>query len=97
MDRRFARKDGVVERKVRDSLILVPVGGDTPRIDSLYTLNEMASRVWRHAIQGVTEDQIVAAIASDHDAEEDVVRRDCRRLLDELVAIGALTAVDPKG
>ena len=94
MERRFARKDSVVERTVRDSLILVPLGGATPRIDSLYTLNEMASRVWRQATQGVPEDQVVASIVSEYDVDEDVARRDCGELLTKMVDIGALTVVE---
>jgi len=96
MTRRFTKTGSVVERKVRDSVILVPLGGDTARIDNLYTLNLMGSRIWGHAAAGVTEDEIVAAIVAECDVAEDTVRQDCGKLLDELVGIGALTVSDNK-
>lgn len=94
MKRQFTKTGSVVERKVRDSVILVPLGGDTARIDNLYTLNALGSLIWSQASTGVTEDEIIAAIAAECDADESTIRRDCRTLLDELVNIGALAVAD---
>ena len=94
MSRRFRRSDDVVERKVRDSLILVPLGTEAARIDSLYTLNEMGGLIWSEAAKGAAEDEIVVAIAGEYEADAETIRRDCRRLLDELVGVGALLVVE---
>ena len=91
MPRRFIKNDGVVEREVRGSLILVPLGGDAPRIDCLYTLNTVARCIWRQAVEGTTEDSIVASVVREYDVDENTARRDCSRVLDELAGVGALT------
>lgn len=93
MPRRFAKSDRVVERQVRGCRILVPLGDGESRIDSLYTLNEMASHVWDRAVQGASEEEIVAGIHAEHDTEIETVRRDVAALLAQLVEIGALSVV----
>ena len=94
MPKQFKKNDGVVEREIRGSLILVPLGGDTPRIDCLYTLNNTARCVWRQAVEGTTEDTIVASIVREYDVDENTARRDCTKVLDELTAVGALTVIE---
>lgn len=75
MQKRFKKSDGVVEREIRGSLILVPLGGDTPRIDCLYTLNNTARCVWREALAGKTEDRIVDSIVREYDVDESTARQ----------------------
>jgi len=48
MKRTITKTDHVVERKVRDNLILVPMNTGPARLDALYTLNETAGFIWNH-------------------------------------------------
>lgn len=91
---RYVKGNGVVERKVRKSRILVPLGSGAARVDALYTLNQMAASIWDLASAGMSDDEIVTRITGEFDVAEDHARRDAVRILGELVAIGALTAVE---
>ena len=90
MATRYAPGGSVVERQVRDSRILVPLGSDNARIDNLYTLNPTAAKVWDQARKGLSDDEITARIVDDHDVDEATARRDVQELLGQLIAVGAL-------
>ena len=82
--------DGVVERQVRENLILVPLQTGPARLDALYTLNETAAVVWHEAGRGGTEDDAVAHILAEYEVDEPTARRDVRAVAERLVAIGAI-------
>ena len=90
---RFVKGKSVVERTVRKSRILVPLGTGSSRINGLYTLNQMAAFIWDQAVAGQSDNEIIAAITGGFDVTEDQARRDAARVLEELVSIGALNAV----
>ena len=90
MARRFTRSDGVVERKVRDSLILVPLKTGSARLDALYTLNETAGFIWSQLGANVSEDELAARLMAAYAVDETTARSDVHRVLDRLAAIGAL-------
>jgi hypothetical protein len=60
----FVKDDSIVARKIGDEFILVPIRQRAGEVESIYTLNEVAARVWemidgqRHA--GEIRDTIVA-------------------------------------
>ena len=97
MPTRYVKGDSIVERKVRSSRILVPLGSDSARLDSLYTLNAMASLIWDKALLGLSNDEIVSLVARDYDVDEATARRDTQDLLAQLVTIGALRDAQTKG
>ena len=97
MANRYVKGNSVVERKVRESRILVPLGNDSARLDSLYTLNPMASFVWDQAQLGLSDDEIVSRVADDYDVDQDTARRDTQDLLAQLVSIGALRRAQTQG
>ena len=90
MGQRWARCEGVVERQVRENLILVPLKTGPARLDALYTLNETAAVVWREAGQSGSEDAAVAQLVAEYDVDADTARNDVRAVADRLVAIGAI-------
>ena len=94
MTRRFTKSDGVVERKVRDSLILVPLKTGPARLDALYTLNETAAFIWREVGDQVSEDDLVARMMDEYEVDEATARGDVSRALDSLLGIGALRIKD---
>ncbi|HSR33879.1 MAG TPA: PqqD family protein [Anaerolineae bacterium] len=46
LDKRFAKDPSIVERKIGDEFILVPIRQRAGEVESIYTLNEVAARVW---------------------------------------------------
>lgn len=95
--RKFVKSDCVVERKVRNSRILVPLENSNARIDSIYTLNPMAAFIWDQALLGLSDDEIVSRITAKFDVDEPSARKDAEQLLNELVASGALKTMEPGG
>jgi hypothetical protein len=92
--RRFKKADGMVARRVRGEHILVPIAGHEGQLDSLYTLNATGSLVWERAVEGMSEAEICRVLAGEYAVDEPGARRDVARVLDELLAIGALERVD---
>jgi hypothetical protein len=42
----YRKSDSIVSRKVGDEFILVPIRQNVGDLDSIYTLNETAARIW---------------------------------------------------
>jgi hypothetical protein len=42
----FRKSDSIVSRKIGDEFILVPIRQNVGDLDSIYTLNETAARIW---------------------------------------------------
>jgi hypothetical protein len=91
MRRTITKTDHVVERKVRDNLILVPMKTGPARLDALYTLNEAASMLWQEINGETTEAKLVSRLLAEYEVDEATARQDVDRILNELAAIGAVT------
>ena len=93
MSRRFIRSDQLVEREIRNELLLVPVARSEATLDSLFTLNGTARFIWARAKDGQDEDAIAAALAAEFRVPPAEAADDTRRILDELLSIGALKEI----
>lgn len=89
---RYVKSTEVVERTVRNTLVLVPMKTGPARLDALYTLNETSGFIWRQITPGITEDELVAIITRTYEIDGETARRDVARILRELCSIGALTS-----
>ena len=90
MPSRFKKTDRIVERQIREEHILVPIMRSMETMDCIYTLNETAGCIWRNAVSGMSEDQITALLAEEFDVDPTAAQADTRRILDDLIEIGAL-------
>lgn len=91
MTRRITRSGNVVERTVRENLILVPLRTGPARLDALYTLNGTAGFIWRQIERDMTEDDLVSRVVAEYDVDTIEAARDVHKVVDGLAAIGALT------
>ena len=87
---RYRKANHVVERQVRDKLILVPMRTGPARLDALYTLNETAAFLWQQLGTLQTEDALVAGLMMNYSLAETTAKPDVRHFLDALLAIGAV-------
>ena len=94
MARCYAKSDGVVERQIRGERVLVPIAGSMEQLDSIYALNEVASFICGKAYEGLPADAIAAAVAGTYRVAPEAAAKDTQRILEELVAIGALNPVE---
>ena len=83
---RFGRTAGAVWRST-PGMLVVTVGTASP-----LRVSGSGSAVWQTLDTPVTVDEIVSRLLMEVDAPASVVERDVRRLLDELVAHGSVTA-----
>lgn len=91
MSLRYSKTQNVVEREVRDTLILVPMQTGPARLEALYTLNETAGFLWKAITPGATEEELVAVLVSEYSVPESTARGDVRRVLERLIQMGAIT------
>lgn len=90
MAKQFVKSGRIIERRIRDEIILVPIMGSMEALDSLYTLDETAARIWRAAVAGTPEDGIAAMLCEEYDVPAEKALADVRAVLDELLRLGAL-------
>jgi hypothetical protein len=80
--------DGFVTRRIAGETIIVPVSSRVGDLDAIYTLNDVASRVWSLLEAPRSVQEIVAVLCEEYDAPREQVAADVVGLLDELQASG---------
>jgi hypothetical protein len=90
LEKVYKRSDAMVFRKIGDECILVPIRQGVGDLESIYTLNETAARIWElldGTAKGVEiRDKIIEEFdVTPEEAEEDLVHH-----LQELASIKAI-------
>lgn len=94
----FLKPRGVVARKIRDSVILVPLGGgETATLDHIYTLNPTAAIIWEKTLAGMDRAAIAEEISRSHEVSTGEALQDVDVLLSELISLGVLVSSDECG
>jgi len=91
MDKVYSKSPDVVFRKIADECILVPIRNNVGDMESIYTLNESASRIWELMDGKRTTGQIAAVIAEEFEAAPKQAEEDLQEILDQLEKIEAIT------
>jgi hypothetical protein len=85
-----------VTRRIGKETIIVPVAGRVADLESVYTLNEVGTRVWELLDTPRTPSEIARLVAADYDASEHEVARDVAEFLGVLQESGLIDAgADP--
>jgi coenzyme PQQ synthesis protein D (PqqD) len=71
----------LIMRKVGDEAVVVPVRNRVGDLDSVFTLNDVARRVWELLDGTRPVDAIVDTIVSEYDVPSDVAGADIHELL----------------
>jgi len=93
MKRRFKKSEKIVSRRVAHEFILVPICRSTKEVESIYTLNEVAARIWELIDGEKTIDSIARKIIDEFDVSEKDAQSDIRELVNDLEKINALERV----
>lgn len=83
----------IVSRQVAGEMILVPIRKSMGDMESIYTLNETAARIWELIDGQRSLAEIQAVMVAEFDVEPAEAGQDLDELVDSLVAQGALIAV----
>ncbi|MBI5882428.1 MAG: PqqD family protein [Elusimicrobia bacterium] len=75
----FKHSSRVAWRKVADEAVILDV-----ETAAYYSLSGTGLRIWELLGEGKLVEDIVSRLGAEFDASEDVIRRDCRELVERL-------------
>ena len=86
----YKKNNSIVFRKIADEFILVPIRQNVGDLESIYTLNETAARIWelidgKMKVGGIKEKLIEEFEVSPEEAEKDIMEHIMQ--LEEIKAI----------
>jgi hypothetical protein len=91
--RRYKKHFNIVSRRIADQVILVPVKKNISDLDSIYTLNQVAARIWELIDGERTFLEIKNAVVDEFAVNPDEAKRDLTDFLETLEKIAAVTEV----
>jgi len=86
----YARNENVVTRKVGDDVVVVPIRHNVGDLDSVYTFNEVAARIWSLVDGERPSGDLVEAVCGEFDVARDTAERDLEELLASLEEAGLI-------
>lgn len=84
-------------RVIAGEMLIVPVRGRVGDLDSIYTLNEVAARIWQLIDASVPVAQIIEVVAREFEVATEEARRDVLEFIESLEEAGLIRAVAVKG
>ena len=101
-DRLFTRRvaDGgrtFVTRRIGPETIVVPVAGQVGDLESVYTLNEIATDIWELLESPRTVRELATLLAADYDATESELTVDIAAFIDVLETSGLVSVATLAG
>jgi coenzyme PQQ synthesis protein D (PqqD) len=95
-DVRFQRSQDFVARKIAGETVLVPIRQRLGDLESIYTMNEVATFIWERLAEPITLVQIAAAVEAEFAGGSVVIRRDMEDFFGQLVSLQAIQAIDER-
>ena len=89
----YVRSDTVVSRVIAGETLIVPISKGVGDLASIYSLNPVASTIWKAVSQPRTKDEIVQLIAQEFEAELQQIECDLEAFLVEMESVGLVTEV----
>ena len=90
LDAVYLQDPSIVSRNIAGEMILVPIRSNVGDLESIYTLNETAARIWElldgeHSLGAVRD-----AIVDEFEVEREEATQDVLALIAQLESIGAV-------
>ena len=79
-----------VLREIAGDILLVPAGKTALDLNGMLTLNEVGADIWKMLPQVENEEEIVARLVQDYDADPAQVREDVAEFISHLRELGIL-------
>lgn len=90
LDKVYKKNDSMVSRKIADEFILVPIRQNVGDLRSIYSLNEVAARIWELIDGKRNTKEIKAKIVEEFEITPEEVEKDLREHLRQLEKIKAI-------
>lgn len=92
LDTRYCHDPNIVDREIAGEVILVPIRNNVGDLESIYTLNETAARIWTLLDGEHTLTEVRDAIVDEFEVAADEAEADLVELVEQLVAVEAVQA-----
>ena len=92
--KRFTKDPNMVFRQIDDEAILVPIRQNVADLESIYTLNPVAARIWELIDGKRRVENIKEVILQEYEIDEGKAEKDLLELLSQLEGIKAVATVD---
>ncbi len=93
LDKVYKKSDSIVSRKIADEFLLVPIKQNVGDLESIYTLNEVATRVWELIDGKKKVKEIKDKIVEEFEVTPQEAEKDLASLVKQLLAVEAITKV----
>jgi hypothetical protein len=94
---RFQRTEAFVARAIGGETVLVPIRRQIGDLESIYTLNDVATVIWERLAQPSTVAEIALVLDEAFAGDPAEMRSDLDAFLAELLDLGAVRSTDPHG
>ena len=88
----YRRSDKIIARRISGETILVPIRKGTA-VESLYTLDEIASFIWNLLDGQHTQEQVIEALVAEYAVTQDRASADVANFIKKLEAFDAVVKV----
>ena len=78
------RKDCYVLRKVAGKYVIMPTGEESFQFNGMISINETGALLWEKLAEDVTEEELVSAICSEYNIDEQTAVSDVRDFINEV-------------
>ncbi len=83
----FKKNQGVVFRRIGDECVLVPIVNNAGDLSSVYTLNEVGTRIWELLDGNRSIAVLCKAIEDEYEVSADTAAADVSEFIGELIGI----------
>ncbi len=89
----YVRSNDVVSRVIAGETLIIPVRKGVGDLASIFSLNEVASAIWRCVASPQGADEIVVTLEQEFAATRDDLTRDVETFLHEMTSAGLIRSV----
>ena len=91
---RYQRTEAFVARAIAGETVLVPIRRQIGDLESIYTLNDVATFIWERLAEPATVAEIARALEDAFACDPAEMRKDLSAFLAEILDLGAITPAD---
>jgi hypothetical protein len=93
---RYRRTEDFVARRIAGETVLVPIRQRLGDLESIYTMNEVATFIWERLTEPITVAEIATAVETEFAGDSRAIRRDMEEFLPILIGLQAIGSIDER-
>ena len=93
LNKRYVKDQSVDFRKIAEEFILVPIKQKAQDVESIFTMNEVAGRIWELIDREKSLSEIKDVIVDEFEVSPEAAEKDLIEFIDQLEQIGAIRKI----